>query len=325
RLFGAWPHRSCVRIVRHSFPAGLEPVPRRSGRRSPEAAPRDRRREKLTGSLVHRLLAMGLAVGGVALGAFYLTLPDVSPLAKSFPQTTAFMERRRQELLRAGQNPRLEWTPVALAHISPALRQAVIIAEDARFYEHGGVDWDAVRGAAQKDWEKGTLRVGASTITQQLAKNLYLPPVRTPWRKLRELAIARRLEATPSKQGTLELYLNVVEFGTRTYGAEAAARRYFGKSAASLSAREAATLAAVIASPRVYDPVRHPERVARRAARILNRMRLPAEEIDDTAPSEPPRLPAPTVTPESVSVLGFPSPVLGPLFAILSIGSGKGR
>src|SRR5262249_41465433 len=154
RLFGAWPHRSCVRIVRHSFPAGLEPVPRRSGRRSPEAAPRDRRREKLTGSLVRRLLAMGLAVGGVALGAFYLTLPDVSPLAKSFPQTTSFMERRRQELSRARQNTRLEWTPVPLARISPALRQAVIIAEDARFYEHGGVDGAAVRGAPREDWVK---------------------------------------------------------------------------------------------------------------------------------------------------------------------------
>jgi len=268
---------------------------------------------------------MGLAVGGVALGAFYLTLPDVSPLAKSFPKTTAFMEKRRQDLSRSGQSPRLEWTPVPLAHISPALRQAVIIAEDARFYEHDGVDWDAVRGAAQKDWEKGTLRVGASTITQQLAKNLYLSPARTPWRKLRELAIARRLETTLSKQRILELYLNVVEFGWRTYGAEAAARRYFGKSAGSLSTREAATLAAVIASPRVYDPVRHPERVARRAARILSRMRLSAEETDDMAPSEPPLPPTPSITPESVSVLGLPSPALSPLFAILSVGCAKGR
>jgi monofunctional glycosyltransferase len=248
---------------------------------------------------------MGLAVGGISVAVFTLTLPDVAPLARSFPKTTAFMEKRRGELSRAGQNPKLEWTPVPLARISPALRQAVIIAEDARFYEHGGVDWDAVREAAQRDWEKGSLRVGASTITQQLAKNLYLSSARTPWRKLRELAIARRLEKTLSKQRILELYLNVVEFGTRTYGAEAAARRYFGKSAASLSAREAATLAAVIASPRIYDPVRHPERVARRAARILSRMHLPGEATDEAAPSEPPRLPTPAVTPETVSVSRF--------------------
>jgi monofunctional biosynthetic peptidoglycan transglycosylase len=250
--------------------------------------------------LVRRLLVVGLALCGAGLALFYGTLPDVAPLAKGFPRTTAFMETRRQELARAGQNPGLEWTPVPLARISPTLRRAVVIAEDERFYEHAGVDWDAVRQAARKDWERGTLRVGASTITQQLAKNLYLSPARTPWRKLRELAIARRLEATLSKQRILELYLNVVEFGARTYGAEAAARRYFGKSAASLSAREAATLAAVIASPRIYDPVRHPERVARRAAQILKRMRLSPDSIDEPAPERPASL-GPPVTPRESS------------------------
>jgi monofunctional glycosyltransferase len=228
----------------------------------------------------------------VAVPFLFLTLPDVRPLARSFPKTTSFMELRRQALARAGQSPRLEWIPVPLSRISPWLRRAVIAAEDARFYEHGGVDWDAVREAAGRNWERGALRAGASTITQQLAKNLYLSPSRTPWRKLRELAITRELESTLSKDRILELYLNVVEFGPRTYGAEAAARRYFGKTAASLSAYEAATLAAVIPSPRIYDPVRHPQRVERRARRILQLMRIP--EGPPASDSSPPRIADPT-------------------------------
>ncbi|HSP94621.1 MAG TPA: monofunctional biosynthetic peptidoglycan transglycosylase [Thermoanaerobaculia bacterium] len=196
----------------------------------------------------------------------------MSALKTAWPKTTAFMERRKTELVRSGQSSRLEWTPVPLSRISRSLPLAVVAAEDARFYEHNGVDWEAVRGALEKDWESRNLRHGASTITQQLAKNLYLSPKRTPWRKLREWAIARRLEAGLTKRRILELYLNLVELGPRTFGAEAAARRYFGKSASDLSDLEAATLAAVIPSPRIYDPVRHPQRVARRAQRILRWM-----------------------------------------------------
>jgi monofunctional biosynthetic peptidoglycan transglycosylase len=162
------------------------------------------------------------------------------------------------------------------------LRLAVVVAKDARFYQHGGIDWEAARASLEKDLEKGSLRSGGSTITQQLAKNLYLSPARTPWRKLREWAIARRLEGSLSKDRILELYLNVVELGRRTYGAEAAARRYFGKSAAALTPLEAATLAAVIPSPRIYDPLRHAARVARRAQRILRWMRV-AERADPSA------------------------------------------
>jgi monofunctional biosynthetic peptidoglycan transglycosylase len=193
-------------------------------------------------------------------------------LKTAWPKTTAFMERRKAELARSGQSSRLEWIPVPLSRISRSLPLAVVAAEDARFYEHNGVDWEAVRDAMERDWESRNLRHGASTITQQLAKNLYLSPLRTPWRKLREWAIARRLEAGLTKRRILELYLNVVEMGPRTFGAEAAARRYFGKSASDLSDLEAATLAAIIPSPRIYDPVRHPQRVARRAQRILKWM-----------------------------------------------------
>ena len=216
------------------------------------------------------LALAGLLVTGTIV--FFATLPDVRPLKTRWPKTTAFMERRKEELRQSGAGDRLEWTPVALSAISAELPRAVIVAEDSRFREHAGVDWDAMREALRKDYEKGRLRIGGSTITQQLAKNLYLSPARTPWRKLRELAIARRLESTLGKDRILELYLNVIEFGRRTYGAEAAARRYFGKPASGLTREEAALLAAVIPSPRLYDPVRHRERTERRARRILARM-----------------------------------------------------
>ena len=218
-----------------------------------------------------------ILLAGATVAVFFLTLPDVSAVKTRWPTTTAFMERRKQELARSGQSPKLEWFPVPISRISRSLARAVVVAEDARFYEHAGVDWEAVRGALEKDWDSASLRHGASTITQQLAKNLYLSPRRTPWRKLREWVIARRLEAALPKRRILELYLNVVEFGPRTFGAEAAARRYFGRPAAALSDFEAATLAAVIPSPRIYDPVRHPRRVARRARRILRWMGRPTE------------------------------------------------
>jgi monofunctional biosynthetic peptidoglycan transglycosylase len=225
--------------------------------------------------MLRKLLLPVVAVLAGSSALFYLTLPDVRPLATSFPRTTAFMERRMAELARRGESARLEWLPVPLSRIAPALRRAVVVAEDARFWSHDGVDWQAVQEAVEKNWKEKEIGHGASTITQQLAKNLYLSPARTPWRKLREWAISRRLERELSKKRILELYLNVIEFGRRTYGAEAASRRYFGKPAAELSEWEAATLAAVIPSPRIYDPVRHPRRVELRARRILRRMESP--------------------------------------------------
>jgi len=220
-----------------------------------------------------RRILLACLLGAVAASAlFWATLPDVRPLATAFPKTTAFMERRKAELASHGEGAHLEWTPVPLSRIAPALARAVVAAEDARFWSHDGVDWEAVRSAFEKDWRERELGHGASTITQQLAKNLYLSPSRTPWRKLREWAIARRLEKELSKKRILELYLNVVEFGRKTYGAEAAARRYFGKPAAALSDPEAATLVAIIPSPRLYDPLRYPRRVDLRARRILRRM-----------------------------------------------------
>jgi monofunctional biosynthetic peptidoglycan transglycosylase len=222
--------------------------------------------------MVRRLvltLAAALLIGGVL---FFATLPDVRPLRTRVPPTTAFMERRKAAFARAGQSTRLDWIPVPMSRIAPALRRAVVAAEDARFYEHAGVDWQATQDAVRNDWKRGRAGHGGSTITQQLAKNLYLSPARTPWRKLREWAIARRLERHLSKNRILELYLNVVELGPRTYGVEAGSRRLFGKLASAVTEVEAATLAAMLPSPRIYDPRRHPARVARRARRILRWM-----------------------------------------------------
>ena len=216
------------------------------------------------------LVLLGGLVAGV--GLFFATLPDVTTLATAFPKTTAFMERRREALRAQGKPAAIEYRPVPLSRISPNLRRAVIEAEDARFYEHRGVDWEAIRGAARKDWDGGTARAGGSTLTQQLAKNLYLSPARTPWRKLREWAIARRLEARLSKSRIPGALLERHRARPRTYGAEAASRRYFGKPAAALTAGQAAMIAAIIPSPRIYDPVRHRDRVERRANRILRRM-----------------------------------------------------
>ena len=246
--------------------------------------------------LKRTLLALGVMLMAATI-LFYATLPDVKPLRTSWPRTTAFIERRKAELARAGEPTRLEWVPVPISRISPHLRRAVVAAEDARFYEHDGVDWEAIRGALEKDWEKRRLSAGASTITQQLAKNLYLSSARTPWRKLKEWAITRRLERLLPKERILELYLNVVELGRRTYGVEAAARRYFGKSAASLTPREAAMLAAMLPSPQIYDPVRHASRVERRARRILRWMRAVESPTPIRSPlpeqTTPPVIPSP--------------------------------
>ena len=215
---------------------------------------------------------LGLVVGAcLAVLVFFATLPDVTPLKTKFPATTAFMERRKAELRGAGQDARLEWVPVPLWRISPRLVAAAVVAEDARFYEHAGVDWAAVRGALEKDWGGRNLRHGASTITQQLAKNLYLSPRRTPWRKLREWAIARKLEAALTKRRILELYLNVVELGPRTFGVEAAARRYFAVPAARLDAWQSALLAAALPNPRRWSPAAPTPYLRERASIIAAR------------------------------------------------------
>ncbi len=220
-----------------------------------------------------RLLLLFLLILVAWAGYEWLTFPDVAPLEDEHPKSTAFMERRRRELRRQGKDDTLQYRWVSYGRISPSLRRAVLVAEDNEFYEHEGVDVEAMREALRRDWKRRQITHGGSTITQQLAKNLYLSPSRNPIRKLKEYLIARSLEKHLSKKRILELYLNVVEFGERIYGAEAAARAYFGKSASALTAREAALLAGCLPNPRVMSPAHPNKRLRSRQAMILSRMR----------------------------------------------------
>src|SRR3954469_2455413 len=244
-------------------PRERPPMKRPAGRRPPAARPRAR---------VLRVLASLPAIGFACVAYAYLTLPDVRALRTTDPETSAFIELRTREAAARGkpQLPAQRW--MHYSRISPNLTRAVLVAEDAAFWQHDGVDYDELQKSFEMDWARGQLLRGASTITQQLAKNLYLSPSRNPLRKFRELIIARRLEAELAKSRILELYLNVIEWGDGIYGAEAAARTYFGGSAASLAPAESAILAGAIINPRVLNPARPTGRLLRRQDIILRRM-----------------------------------------------------
>ena len=217
--------------------------------------------------------ALALAAAGFALLAYvYLTLPDVRPLATVNPTTTAFMELRAREARATGREPKRVQRWVSGARIAPQLKRAVTVAEDDAFWQHEGVDFEQLQESLEVDWARGRLVRGGSTITQQLAKNLYLSPSKNPLRKLREVVIARRLEAELSKARILEIYLNVIEWGDGIYGIEAAARTYFQVSAAELSESQSALLAGAIVNPRVLNPGRPTRRLLARQQLILRRM-----------------------------------------------------
>ena len=228
------------------------------------------------------LRGVGIVAGSVfALFSYlYLTLPDVRPLRTENPATTAFIELRAREAAAKGQQPRRLQRWVGYRNISPELKRAVLVAEDAAFWEHDGVDYEQLQESLEADWAKGRFTRGGSTITQQLAKNLYLSPSKNPLRKLKELIIARRLEAELKKSRILELYLNVIEWGDGIYGAEAAARTYFHTSAGALSPSDSALLAAAIINPRLLNPAHPTARLLRRQQLILRRMGVvtPPEE-----------------------------------------------
>jgi monofunctional biosynthetic peptidoglycan transglycosylase len=202
----------------------------------------------------------------------YLTLPDVRPLKTANPSTTAFMELRDRQARANGKEPRRVQHWASYKRISPDLKRAVLVAEDDAFWQHEGVDLGQLQESIEIDWARGTFSRGGSTITQQLAKNLYLSPSKNPLRKLRELIIARRLEAELKKARILELYLNVIEWGDGVYGVDGAARSYFQKSAAELGPAESALLAAAIVNPRVLSPAHPSTRLLRRQQLILRRM-----------------------------------------------------
>jgi monofunctional biosynthetic peptidoglycan transglycosylase len=240
-----------------------------------------------------------LATLGFAYVAYmYLTLPDVRPFVKENPKTTAFMELRKAEARRAGRDGftiRQQW--IGYGKISPLLKRAVIVTEDAAFFDHDGIDLNEIRASMEKNWEEGQFLRGGSTITQQLAKNLYLSPSRNPMRKVEELMIARRLEAALTKQRIFEIYLNMIEWGDGIFGCEAAARAYFNKSCGSLGYEEAALMAGAIINPREHSPAHPTKRLLRRQQIILRRMQFkppaPAAPAVPEAPNEAPVVPVP--------------------------------
>jgi len=193
------------------------------------------------------------------------------------PGNTRFMEIRLAEL--QVKDPKAELTKqwVGYAKISNNLKRALVVSEDGQFVHHEGFDWEGIQKAIEKNQRKGRFVAGGSTISQQLAKNLFLTPSRTPWRKAQEAVVTLMIEAVWSKQRIFEVYLNVIEWGNGVFGAEAAARHYYGISAAQLSSEQAARLAGMVPSPRFYDRNRSAPGLARKAAIILGRM--PSAEI----------------------------------------------
>ena len=233
------------------------------------------------------------ALGGIMLGGLGFeasTLPRVSALNEQNPATTSLIEARNREFRSKGVEPKRVQIWVPLETISPHLQRAVLAGEDTNFATHQGFDYEAIQRAydqAQKDAEKEAkqegendswlpsmaFKSGASTISQQLAKNLYLSSERSFMRKGQEAIITYFMERNLSKRRILEIYLNVIEWGDGIYGAEAASQYYFHKSAANLSARDAAFLAAMIPNPRtVFNPFVNPKRVARRQRVIMRGM-----------------------------------------------------
>src|SRR3989304_5482455 len=218
-----------------------------------------------------------IIISVVAMFLVYLFfIPNVSGFKKKNPKRTSMMEYRIAQWKNAGKNAGKKkrayqvWVPVS--KISPYLLKAVLIAEDDKFWSHEGFDYEAIQKAVEKNIKAGRFKAGGSTISQQLAKNLYLTPEKSIIRKVREAIITWRLERALSKRRILELYLNVVELGDGIFGAEAAARHYFGKSALELDPFEAARLASVLPNPITYNPASDQKYVVNRSNIIYNIM-----------------------------------------------------
>jgi monofunctional biosynthetic peptidoglycan transglycosylase len=251
-----------------------------------------------------RVLAAVAAFGFGVVSYVYVTLPDVRQLATDNPSSTAFMKLRQQEAADEGVKAKQVYRWVPYSRISPNLKRAELVAEDSAFWDHEGIDVEQIRKSIEDSLSRGQAPRGASTITQQLAKNLYLSPSYDPLRKVKELIIARRLEAELSKTRIFEIYLNVIEWGDRVWGAEAAARTYFGVPAAALSRPQSALLAGAIINPRLLSPARPTRRLLRRQQIILARMgsvtpppaprAMPTPDLETDAEEDapaPPRFP----------------------------------
>jgi monofunctional biosynthetic peptidoglycan transglycosylase len=265
--------------------------------------------------LLRRLLFAAVLAVILLAGDVFIGLPgrhDVRALATANPGITGVMRQREAEARKAGRAVRRTQSWVPISRMSRHLVHAVLSSEDQKFFGHQGVDWEAIEKSAQEDGKKGRLARGGSTITQQLAKNLFFTTHKSPVRKIRELIVARWLEDDLSKRRILELYLNVIEWGEGVYGAQAAAQLYYGKAASALDADEAAGLAGMIPNPRTINPRADPGRFARARRRVvwlmahagyLSRSGLGAEpppepaDEDEPPPRGAPEPPPPAIVP----------------------------
>ena len=277
--------------------------------------------------ILKRLVLSLAAAGAVFVLWLFFVWPPPIWWNTHWPRRTAFMDMRERQYARGDSALEKHYAPVPLDSMSPWLARAAQAGEDEAFYQHHGIDWHAIRealgyrrtafdvanprdraeleralghAAARRD----RLR-GASTITQQLAKNLYLSPSRNPLRKLKEAVIAYQLEWSLSKDRIMALYLNVAEFGPNLWGVEAASRHYFHKSAGRLSIEQAATLIATLPHPLTSNPAHRPGRTQWRAALILRKLRGENVEVPQEAPEENTAAPADTVraAPDSLPIL----------------------
>ena len=219
-----------------------------------------------------KLLIGGFFLFALLLFLYFLSVPDLSKLKKGNPKKTALMEYREKESREEGKRFRMNQTWVPLSNISPYLVKAVLIAEDDKFWSHEGFDFEAMQKALERDIKAKRFKFGGSTISQQLARNLYLSTAKNPLRKMREAIITWRMEKVLSKKRILELYLNVVEWGEEIFGVEAASRHYYGKPSSELTPQDAARLAAVLPNPRRYHPVGDQRYVVNRSNIIYNIM-----------------------------------------------------
>ena len=211
---------------------------------------------------------------------------EIKTLKYENPKMTALMKQRMEEARREGKSYRINQIWIPISKVSPYLIEAVIVSEDASFFDHQGVDWYEVRESIKKNLQRGRIARGASTITMQVAKNLFLSTSRDPLRKLAEVIIAFRIEQKLSKRRILEIYLNIIELGDGIFGVESASRKYFGKSASELTMEEAARLASIIPSPLRYTPNSNKRFVSWRSKIILNRM-IARAKIKEGVSDEP--------------------------------------
>jgi len=214
----------------------------------------------------------------------YFIYPNIASLKKSRPGKTAFMEYREEMWQKKGIKKKIKNTWVPLSQISPYLMKAVTIAEDDKFWLHEGFDFEAMQKAVEKDIKKKKFQAGGSTISQQLAKNLYLSPARDPIRKIKEAILTWRLERQLTKRKIIELYLNVAEWGDGIFGIEAAAQNHYGKHASELNAHEAAKLASVLPNPRRFKPEgasRYVENQSERIYQIMVRRGIVIPEYEE--------------------------------------------